>query len=702
MKINLNALREYISLPDSQDELQDIMEDLGLEVKSASTTEDGPVFTLELLANRGDHHCYQGVARELHGRTEWPLAEIVTKDLPAIENSELVTVTSDLCINYTLTPFACGTESSGKALTEVQAQMVRSSGNNIITPVVDLTNFINVEIGQPLHVFDADKVVGKITVRETEEGEQALLLFHDEPVSLPKGTLVIADAKKILAVAGVMGCEECKPTDETRRVYLECATFDPVAVRKAAKHLRVQSLSSMRFERGSDPEMALQAIKRAAVIFEQIGWQSEGSTMIAKYTNYEPSTIKLNIDDIFQYFDTTFATSDIVGVLTRYGFEVDFSDSSGELNIRVPSYRKWDVLDRNDILEEVGRGIGYNRMPASLPPLSSAILPSQQMTKKILIEELLVHEGFFEVFTNGFYSSKHRTDLGINEQSPLWQHVNVINSEEKSYSLLKNNCLAQALEIVQTNLHVKNFDVKAYEWAKVFLPDADAGNGLCREQSLLWMVVNGQSRAQNWQDSGRQADVFYLKGLVEEVSNILDLQLTVLQTSPEEDIWKKFPVSECLHPHRRAVILCQEEPVGVLGQLHPRTLSTWGVKNAEPCYMELSQDILNKPPLPRKYVAPSSSQTIIRDVCLVLPDRLASESIISYMCHQSAWLKEVAVTDVFNSESTNHLNAVTFSLCYSLDQAGRSQLTGEEINGETERVLQSLIEHFSSFGITRR
>jgi len=231
VKIAHDVLRRFVEVPSDPKVLRALFDDLGLEVKRVEPDGSGlgTVFTLELLANRGDHYCYHGIAREIAGRTGARVA------LPMVDRLEVgpspvpLRIDTPRCLLYTATLF----EHDGKAqpLAGERLLPLLAAGLHSVSAPVDATNLANLELGQPTHAFDADTIVGGIVVRDSVAGEKAWPLFAPGPVEIPAGTLVIADDQKILAIAGVIGCEESKTTDATRRLLLESACFDPVAVR---------------------------------------------------------------------------------------------------------------------------------------------------------------------------------------------------------------------------------------------------------------------------------------------------------------------------------------------------------------------------------------------------------------------------------------------------------------------------------------
>lgn len=701
MKINIAVLKKYINISVDTDALRDIMEDIGLEVKRTDTMSDEDVLTLELLANRGDHHSYFGIAREIHGRTKWSLYDIPVSVISAVQSTEKVMVQSDKCFTYTLSEFELRTTENTEYPEHLQKMLNTTGVNNGIVPI-DITNTVNLEIGQPLHVFDADHVKGKIVVRESKPGENAMLLFREEATEIPEGTLVIADDENILAIAGVMGCEHAKVTEVTKRVYLESATFDPVSVRIAARGLNIQSDASTRFERGSDPAQAVDAVKRAKYLFENVGWENTGSVEISKQWNYPVAVIPFSTEKFNNYFGVKYTGRELRERLTRYGFACTDGNNKNSLfdtNVEVPTHRIWDIKEESDLFEELGRSIGYNAFPAVLPKNSVGIKIDEALSRKYKIEDVLIAQNFYEVFTDGFYGERNLKNLGIEEGHPLFQHVRTINSAESSYSFMKNNTLSQALDMVQANQHVKNNHLKVYEWSRTFYPNADAKNGLCDERQVLWMIVSGNATEKSWKKPGEAVDVFYMKGLVEEISDILDLKLEVIQTKNDNDL---PPVGICLHPTRRGIVTHNGITIGLLGEVHPLVLKSSGIKNARPYFLELSQDILAIKPELREYVAPSNYLDIVRDVCLVLPKNAAAKDVIAAMKKHSAWITSAHVIDLFNSKETEGKDAVTFSIAYSLEKAGKDKLTTEQINSETEKLVDTVISDFQNENIAIR
>lgn len=720
MKVSLNNLLNYITpqelnLPDDWDRFFDLLEDIGLEVKRVDhmPEQQDIIFTLELLANRGDHHCYFGLAREIHLRTGWPLQTPEITELAISQEAPLAQVSSDKCLAYTLTEYSVD-QSSGalprNQLPKPMIKMIELSGTNIIAPAVDVTNFVNIEMGQPMHVFDADKVIGQVQVRDSLAGEQALLLGAQEPVTLPTATLVIADQEKILAVAGVMGCEDSKPTASSQRFYLESGTFDPVAVRKAARALNVQSLSSARFERGADPALAIDAVYRAHHLLSSIGWIANKGLGVCRAFQEQPLTIDLAVAELNHYFAIDLTSDDLISVFQRMGSgSVQLAgDQRNEqlIKVEVPSHRRWDITHTTDLFEEFARAYGYNRLPAKMPVSASGARPAPAQRRLEEVESLLVSEGFFEIFTDSFYSDQDVARLNLPESHPLQEHVRLNNSESKAYSLLKNNNIIQALDGISANLRVKNQQVQAFERNKRFIPSSQAANGLCEELKVIWGMAVGQSRLKNWQNSGVDFDIFALKGLVERIGQRLGLQLRITPQPTDETL---HPYLVLLHPARRAVVehQCsgdqaqQWRPCGVLGEVHPRLVKDFGLKSIRPYFFELEEAMIYAEPRPQSYAAPGTILPVKRDLCFGLYDKQQAGYIADWLAAAGPWLDSVDITDLFEPPA-EQVRAVTYSLLLNPLKAQKEVFSGVEINDEIERLAQGVVEHFGADKVVRR
>ncbi|MEQ1508286.1 MAG: phenylalanine--tRNA ligase subunit beta, partial [Myxococcota bacterium] len=557
-----------------------------------------------------------------------------------------VRLDSELCSVYTVTPVE--RRGGRDVLDDGSVRLLAAAGIHPISAAVDATNIANLELGQPTHAFDADTIVGPITLRLSRPGERAWLLFTPEPAEVPAGTLVVADDAKILAIAGVIGCEESKATASTERLLIESATFDPVAVRKASRALRTSTDASARFERGSDPERPLVGAGRVVALLEAAGWSRSGPTVVASQWTNPGRVIPLRVDAVGEFLAVPLGADEIADRLARYGFRVRPGDP-GVVLVTVPSWRLWDVEFSADLYEELAKSLGYDTTPEVLPPIGHGALPSPAEVRKARAEEVLLGYGFYEVLTDGFYGRNVIAQLGLDEAHPLFAHVETTNALERAYSLLKNNALHQAIEAVAVNERRRKPDVKLYEWTRTFHPRGDVigersgpDRSPCTERRLLWMVVAGRDRPKAWQDTSRPADAYFLKGILDELGVELGLDFAV-QPGPSD-----HPLSGLLHPGRQARISALGEPVGILGEVHPGVARRYKLKSARPCYLELDAEALFADGARPTYHEPPSTQALTRSVSFGLPGGIEAGDVAAWIhANGPDWLERAAIVDWF-------------------------------------------------------
>lgn len=677
MKIVLDQLREWVDLP-ADGALRALFDDLGLEVKRAHPTSSGTTFTLELLANRGDHRSYAGVARELAARLGTTVRLPPVTPLAGGEPPVPVRVESDLCLVYTLTRLDGGAR--GSPLEAAALDRLAGAGLNPVHPVVDASNLALLELGQPTHAFDADRVEGAVVVRESRPGERAWPLFAAGPVELPAGTLIIADEARILAIAGVIGCEESKTTASTRRVLLESATFDPVAVRKAARALGLSTDASQRFERGGDPSAPLLGAGRVVRLLEDTGdWSHRGDSAVIRRWSDPERVISLDLARASTFLGIPL--HDAPERLGRLGFGVKVGD--GVLEVRIPPARLWDVEAEADLHEELARVIGYNALPTTLPPVPCGAEPTPAEDRRDRVEEVLLGAGFLEMVNNGFYSRQLVESLGIDADHPLHAHVETLNALDRGYSLLRNQTLAQAVETVATNVRLKNPHVRAFEWARTFHPTGagalDPRRPPCVERTVLWAVMTGPLRPAHWADKPPEVDLWYVAGLVDTLAAELRQPLRVEAADPLD------PLHGLLHPYRQGRVSLRGETVGRFGEVHPAVCARARLRGVTPYYLELdARPLLEHPAEPLRYLEPPAMAPMRRQLTLVLPDGVEAASVSRLLA--APGLESAEVVDLFVLEDGTR--AVTFELAFTTT-SGRA---ADEVNAVALELARAVAE----------
>ncbi|HXK16168.1 MAG TPA: phenylalanine--tRNA ligase subunit beta, partial [Polyangiaceae bacterium] len=669
--------------------LRKLLDDLGIEVKRLDVQATDALLTLELLANRGDHHCYAGVAREVAARTKTALQLPPAPTLEVGASPVPLRVESDKCLLYTATPLRV-TGGLKKSLGGAAEELLNAAGLLTGNAAIDVTNLVNLELGQPSHAFDRARIQGGITIRLSRPGEKAWLLFTPEPRELPAGTLVIADDVKVLAIAGVIGCEDSKIQDHTQDIILESAAFDPVAVRIGGRSLATHTDASARFERGSDPTLAAVAAGRIAHLLAEAGVAQLAGPLGVVGNWQDPNRVlPLRASELSAFLGRAFSEAEIVERLAAFGFE-----QRGNLAFKVPAHRLWDVESEEDLFEEVARSVGFNDLPEGLPPVALGARPSQAEVLLGVAEDVLVGAGFYEVYTDGFYSRQIPERLGQSEGSPLYAHVETVNSLDNSFSLLKNNCLAQALQAVADNLNVRAQDVRFYEWTRTFHPDAKAPNGVCSERDVLYGVCSGRERPEAWEAGGRTADVFFLKGIFEQLKKSLDLPLEL--AAPDAS----YALTSLLHPHRTLSLRIGGKSVGVIGEVVPQVLQAFGIKFAKACYFEISRDaLLSEPAGSPNFEMPPSMPDIDRVLNFGVPPGVSVREITPRLkAGAPAWLSRVSVADLFSGNGDNAKRAVAFKLFFDASEAR----TSEQLNDACAAMVKSVVDALGPRGVEQR
>ncbi|MBN1281696.1 MAG: phenylalanine--tRNA ligase subunit beta [Alphaproteobacteria bacterium] len=645
MKFSKKILETFVDLPADWREL---MEDVGLEVKSV----DGDIMNLELLANRGDHYCYLGLATEINGRAGTGVKQLQEKGLK-YENAKRFVIDTDKCIAYSFVPFDIKSIKPAKA-----DYILESSGVNVIHPAIDVTNVVMLEYGQPAHVYDADKIVGQVHIRETKVGEKAALLFHEGLTELPAGTVVIADDEKILCVAGVIGCHGAGVDENTKNVLLETALFDPVSIRKTAKELGVCTIASQRFERGGNLDAVKSGAERANYLYEQISANQNGDAEFSQRVKLPVKEIQMSCDFVRNELEIDISDKEINERLSRYGFIIS------DKKYIVPNVRTWDIKGfKADLIEELARSIGYNNLPNRLPMAQIGSEPTPNELRKTKINSYLVNNGFFEVFTDNLYSPKHA------KLSPVPEHVKIENSIEGGYAFMKNNCIVQAVELVSKNLRVKNREIRAFEWSKVF--DFDK-KGIPRETNMLWGIVNGNKES-----------ALTVKGLLENLFENLGLDVRF-----EYNIEKPEEEDNFLMPKRRGQIYYTptDALMGSFGEVSPGFSEQFDIKNEHPIYFVLNTDaLLIAPKKKTKYESPSNLIASVRDISVSIPYGVSAGSVAGFIAKNYKVIADVKITDVFEKPKES-LRNITFALEFKGTQST------EELNTLILEIMNSANE----------
>ncbi|MBO6516191.1 MAG: phenylalanine--tRNA ligase subunit beta [Bacteroidia bacterium] len=457
-----------------------------------------------LTPNRGDAASHLGTARDIQAMTQAQIQMPALAECPPLNKPGIsVSITDpELCPRYTGILL---TNVSVKESPDWLKERLTSIDLKPINNVVDTTNFVLHELGQPIHAFDADKIEGEIIVRKSTNGETITTLDEEER-KLSGNELLITDSAKPLALAGVFGGHESGVTESTTNVFIESAYFDPAVVRKSAKTHGLNTDASFRYERGCDPNITEVALKRVVYILREVAGAEIASDISDFYpTPIQNATIDLNIDWLNRFCGTKLTAAEVEDILVRLDMTI-LQSSSTDLQVSVPPYRS-DVLRNIDLAEEVLRIYGYNNVeiPTRLS-MTPAIQPDfNPLHVRNQVADLLVSKGFHETMSNSQTKKNEETT-----NNP----VELLNPLSVEQAIMRTNMNDGILGSIAYNINRKNKDVLFFEFGKTYFKTESGFS----EQNNLALAVSGLSNSTNWNTPGVEADYFFLKGILESLA----------------------------------------------------------------------------------------------------------------------------------------------------------------------------------------
>lgn len=640
---------------------------IGEDIHTAVGINDTKV-EFEITSNRPDCLSVLGLARETHATFDVPLN---IKEPTFKGNSEDINTmlsvdvqNKDLCPRY-----IAGIVKNVKIAPSPRwlRERLRASGVRPINNLVDITNFVMLEYGHPMHAFDLRYVEeNKICIRNAVENEEITTLDGTER-KLSSEMLVIADAKKPIAVAGVMGGEYSGIMDDTTTVVFEAACFDGASIRLTAKKLGMRSDASSRFEKGLDPQNALPALKRAFELVELLGAGEVVGTIIDKdYSDKTPKAVEFSPDWINSFLGTAISREDMVSYLTKLGFTVD-----GD-KVYAPSFRI-DIECKADIAEEVARIFGYNNIPSTLMigVAQARLTPTQKYLRKI--EQSMLALGCNEILMYSFISPKYFDKIRLPQGSSLRKTVTIINPLGEDTSVMRTTTIPSMCEVLARNYNNRNPSAKLYEIGNEYIPTER--DKLPNEPARLSIGMYGD-----------KVDFYDIKGAVDELLEeigIRDYEITACKENCP------FDESSAFHPGRSAIIIKDDVLIGIMGELHPEVLDNYeiGVKAYVaklniPEMMSISVVEKEYKALPR---FPSSS----RDLSIVCDDSIpVSELEKAIKSAVGTILEKVTLFDVYKGQQiAEGKKSVSYSISM---RSHEGTLTDEQADSAVKKILKAL------------
>lgn len=604
-----------IGLAENSDGIMELAQDapIGMCVREYLDLNDVTI-DVDLTANRGDCLGLKGLAREVGVLNSLSVTEpTITVVKPTIDDSRDITITAaEACPRYL-----------GRVIKNINAnaqtplwmvEKLRRCGTRSIDPVVDVTNFVLLEQGHPMHAFDLSKIEGGINVRFAKEGEKLVLLDENE-VSLTPQTLVIADGDtnngKALAMAGIFGGLTSGVTTETKDIFLESAFFAPLAILGKARQYGLHTDASHRYERGVDPQMQRDAMERATQLLLDIVGGEAGPIVEAVHEQHIPQAKKVTLrrEKLDSRIGHHIEDNNVNDILTRLGFTVSFNDNVWSVN--VPAYR-FDISIEVDLIEEVARIYGYNNIPNVSPKATlamreqkEAILPLSQM------RQTLVNCGYQEAITYSFVDPKIQRLIHPDQEVMTLPHP--ISSE---MSEMRVSLWTGLLQSVVYNQNRQQSRVRLFETGLRFIPDASAENGV-RQEALLSGVISGSRNDEHWSMEKAAADFYDIKADVEALLSL---------TSNVEAFEFSAAEISALHPGQTAEISKNGKVVGYVGSLHPELERKLGL-NGRTLVFELLLSEISTRNIPEATVV-SRFPSNRRDIAVIVDEKIDAKKVL--------------------------------------------------------------------------
>lgn len=667
---------EELGLDEKSDGLLELPSDapLGIDVREFLKLDDTAI-ELDLTPNRGDCLGMIGLAREVGVLARLDVTPFVVSSITESHTESFpVTITAkDACPRYL-----------GRVIKNINLQAVtplwmqeklRRSGLRSIDPIVDVTNFVLMELGQPMHAFDLEKLDGAIDVRMASNNEKIILLDGKE-VTLSDDTMVIADSKKAVAIAGIMGGLETSVTSVTKQVFLECAFFAPLAVAGKARSYGMHTDASHRYERGVDFALQQTAMARATELLLEIAGGEAGPIVETTGNLPDLKQVTLRFATVDKLLGIHIEPVEIVEILTRLGFTLS-EQTANQVLVSVPSFR-FDVSIEADLIEELARIYGYNRLPKT-PGLAKQQLGAVTETEVSLgtLRSHLVANGYQEVVTYSFIDPGFSRKVFGEPTAPIVLQ----NPISEEMSVMRPSILPGLLHTLQYNVNRQQDRVRLFESGLVF----NQVNGSTEQVPMLAGLLYGLRLPASWANSSDNSDFYDLKGVVE---GLLGFSTRVQACSFEAASRPGFHDGQC------AVVKHEQlGEIGILGAIHPSVQRELGITGSIYCF-ELHLEKIKSKSLPKSQ-APSKFPEMHRDLAIVVGEAISAQAILTEIRkHGGEFLIDLRIFDVYQGDA---VEAGKKSIALGLTwQHPSRNLTDDEINSIISNSVNALQEQFNA------
>ena len=652
---------------------------IGLDIKEALMLDD-TVYEFELTANRADCFSMVGLSREFGIMTNqkalFPVI-MVNENGESIEGKASVAIEAhDLCTRFT-----------SRLVTNVTIEpsplwmqnRLRNSGIRPINNVVDVTNYVMLELGQPMHAYDYDCVADHTLIARRAKAGETLTTLDGNERELNESMLIIADTKGPIGVAGVMGGLTSEVTDKTTNVLFEAAVFNGPSIRRTSKALGMRSEASGRFERGVNHKYTAYAIDRAAQLLQQICPSCKVSVgVIDVYPEpVEQRTVTFTAEQINDYLGTSIEKDRMVDILTKLEFGI--TESGDTIEALVPTWRD-DVTGMPDIAEEIARIVSYDNIAPTIPV---AILSSGGMTpKKALTKDVthyLAHAGLSQIITFSFMHKDGLTNMMLPEGDNRYTAIPILNPISEEFPYMRTTLVPAVIEAAKRNIAQQNKDLWLFETANVYEPKALPLTEVPHERPMACGIMMGKVTEAAWNQAQRDTDFYDVKGVVDGL--LAKLGLTQYDIQPSSESY--------YHPGVSAHYTVNGVTIANYGELHPQVVKNFDLSGKVYMFEIDLEAVLSIIVPPFRYQSFSKFPGTSRDLAIVAPVSVTSGDIVALIKeHGGEYLESVSIFDVYEGE---HIEAGYRSLAYNLQfRSMEGTLNDEDIDGAIQAIIDAL------------
>ncbi|MBN2033961.1 MAG: phenylalanine--tRNA ligase subunit beta [Deltaproteobacteria bacterium] len=681
MSVGMLLAEDEMGLTDDHMGLMVLPADLapGASVVDALCLDDS-AFEIAITPNRADCASVIGIAREIAALTGQSLRR---PHIRFKEGDRPINSLTSVTIND---PGGCPRYAAGMVLgVELKPSpfwiryRLFISGIRAISNVVDVTNYVLLELGQPLHAFDYDRLVeNRIVVRRAKKGESFTTL-DGKTHSLNSENLLICDAQRAVALAGIMGGLNSEIYQGSKNVLVESAFFDPVTIRRGSKALGISTEASYRFERGIDIEGVVAALKRSLMLMSDLAGGEVVNGIIDNYPSpHHRPLIEFSADKTNRFLGTTLSGGTMARYLSALGMEVEREDEN-TFQVKPPAFRV-DITRDWDLMEEIARLEGYQRIPVTFPPIrASEELDPPEIFLGDKVRALMVEMGFAEVISYSFISPECADRLQTPKESPVRSFVGLLNPLTVEQSVMRTTLIPGLMAALGTNFAYGEKDLKCFEWGRLFL--AQGGEQLPGEKYAFAAVMSGLAIRKTWHSEERPVDFYDIKGALEGFLDGLGLSSCA---------FKRGQTPPWYRPQAAALVTLKGIVLGTVGELAKEVVKSFDLDETRVFAFELDGSLLLDHAFPETFFKPLAKfPAAIRDVSLVVGKDVECDGIQKIIEREGGELLEsVSLFDLYEGGKIGPAEkALAFRICY---RSKETTLEGRDINVLHERIIGKL------------